>query len=129
MSLSTVKLDVTHVELVFPVVSLVHHKEISQAPSTSQTKCAVQQGKVCLHGVLDCGLGPSLVARTVVKKNRQPELTVLKQGAERQHISLSFMLESLKESEMNAKCKQQHSLSAGVLLLASKLSIQVVYFF
>ena len=42
------------------------HKEISLAPSTSQTKGAVQQGKVCWHGVLDCGLG--LVARTV-KKN------------------------------------------------------------
>ena len=45
----------------------VHHKEISQAPSTSQTEHAVQQGKVCWHGVLDCGLGPSLVARTVKK--------------------------------------------------------------
>ena len=30
------------------------HKEISLAPSTSQTKHAVQQGKVCWHGVLDC---------------------------------------------------------------------------
>jgi hypothetical protein len=29
------------------------------------------------------------------------------------------------KSEMNAKCKQQHSLSAGALLLASKPSIQV----
>ena len=78
--------------------------------------------------MLDCGLGPSLVARTV-KKNRQLELTVLKQGSEHQQISLSFRLEGLKESEMNAKCKQQHSLSAGALLLASKPSIQVEYFF
>ena len=62
-------------------------------------------------------------------KNRQLELTVLKQGAEQQQISLSFRLEGLKESEMNAKCKQQHSLSAGAPLLASKPSIQVVYFF
>ena len=45
------------------------HKEISLAPSTSQTKCAVQQGKVCWHGVLDCGLGPSLVKRTGKKIN------------------------------------------------------------
>jgi hypothetical protein len=78
--------------------------------------------------VLDCGLGPSLVARTV-KKNRQLELTVLKQGAEQQQISLSFRLEGLKESEMNAECKQQHSLSADAMLLASKPSIQVVFFF
>jgi hypothetical protein len=78
--------------------------------------------------VLDCGLGPSLVARTV-KKNRQLELTVLKQGEEHQLISLSFCQEGLKESEMNVKCKQQHSLSAGALPLASKPSIQVVYFF
>jgi hypothetical protein len=49
-------------------------------------------------------------------------LTVLKQGAEHQWVSL-------KESEMNAKCKQHHSLSAGALFLASKPSIQVVYFF
>ena len=104
------------------------HKEISLAPSTSQTKHAVQQGKVCLHAALDSGLGPSLVARTV-KKNKQLELTVLKQGAENQQISFSFRLEGLKENEMNAKCKQQHSLSAGALLLASKPSIQVVYFF
>ena len=41
---------------------------------------------------------------------------VLKQGAEQQQISLSFRLEGLKESEMNAKCKQQHSLSDGALL-------------
>ena len=68
--------------------------------------------------MLDCGLRPSLVARTV-KKNRQLELTVLKQGAEHQQISLSFRLQGLKESEMNAKCKQQHSLSSGALLLAS----------
>ena len=53
----------------------------------------------------------------------------MKQGAEQQQISLSFRLEGLKESEMNAKCKQQHSLSAGALLLASKPSIQVVKFF
>ena len=64
------------------------------------------------------GLGPSLVARTV-KKDRQLELTVLKQGADYQQILLFFRLEGLKESEMNAKCKQQHSLSAGALLLAS----------
>ena len=50
---------------------------------------------------------------------------VLKQGAEQQQISLSFRLEGLKESEMNAKCKQQYSLSAGALLLASIPSIQV----
>ena len=86
-----------------------------------------QQGKVCWHGVLDCGLGPSLVARTI--KNWQLEWTVLKQGAEHQHISLSFRLECLKESEMNVKCKQQHSLSEGALLLALKPSIPVVYFF
>ena len=30
---------------------------------------------------------------------------------------------------MNAECKQQHPLSADAMLLASKLSIQVVYFF
>ena len=78
--------------------------------------------------MLDCGLGPSLVARTV-KKNRQLESTVLKQGSEHPQISLSFGLEGLKESEMNAKCKQQHSLSADALLLALKPSIQVVYFF
>ena len=78
--------------------------------------------------MLDCGLGPRLVARTV-KKNRQLELTVLKQGSEHQQISLSFRLEGLKESEMNAKCEQQHFLSADALLLASKPSIQVVYFF
>jgi hypothetical protein len=53
----------------------------------------------------------------------------LKQGAEQQQISLSFRLEGLNESEVNAKCKQQHSLSAGVLLLASKPSIQVDNFF
>ena len=76
------------------------HKEISLAPSTSQTKRAVQQGKVCWHAVLDSGLGPSLVARTV-KKNRQLELTVVKQGAEHQQISISFRLEGLKESEIN----------------------------
>ena len=52
--------------------------------------------------MLDCGLGPSLVDRTV-KKNRQLELTVLKHGAEHQQISLSFRLEGLKESEMNVK--------------------------
>ena len=73
--------------------------------------------------MLDCGLGPSLLARTVLKKNRQLELTVLKQGAEQQQISLSFRLEGLKEREMNVKCKQQHSLSVGALLLASKPSI------
>ena len=78
--------------------------------------------------MLDCGLGPSLVARTV-KKNRQLELTVLKQGSEHQQISLSFRLEGLNESEMKAKCKQQHSLSADALVLVSKPSIQVVYFF
>jgi hypothetical protein len=39
----------------------------------------------------------------------------LNQGAEQQHISLSVRLEGLTESEMNAKCKQQHSLSAGAL--------------
>ena len=78
--------------------------------------------------MLESGLGPSLVARTV-EKNRQLELTVLKQGAEHQQISLSLRLEGLKGSEMNAKCKQQHSLSANALLLASKLSIEVVYFF
>ena len=72
--------------------------------------------------VLNCGLGPSLVARTV-KKNRQLELTVLKQGAEHQQISLSFRLGGLKESEINAKCKQQYSLSAGALPVASKPSI------
>ena len=54
---------------------------------------------------------------------------VLKQGAEQQQISLSFRLEGLKESEMSAICKQQHSLSAGALLLASKPSIQVDNFF
>ena len=47
-------------------------------------------------------------------------MTVLK-GAEHQQISLSFILEGLKESEMNAKCKPQHSLSAGALLLAQAL--------
>ena len=78
--------------------------------------------------MLDCGLGPSLVARTV-KKNRQLGLTVLKPGSEQQQISLSFRLEGLKESEMNAERKQQHSLPAGALLLASKPSIQVVNFF
>ena len=62
-------------------------------------------------------------------KNRQLGLTVLKQRAEQQQISLSFRLEGLKDSEMNGKCKQQHSLSAGAPLLASKLSFQVVYFF
>ena len=77
--------------------------------------------------MLDCGLGPSLVARTV-KKNRQLELTVLKQGAEHQQISLSSRLEGLKEIEMNEKCKQQQSLSTAALLLAPKPSIQVVYF-
>ena len=46
----------------------IYRKEISLDPSSSQTKCAVQQGRVCWHGVLDCGLGPSLVARTVLKK-------------------------------------------------------------
>ena len=45
---------------------------------------------------------------------------VFKQGAEHQKISLSFRLEGLKESEMNSKCKQQHSLSAGALLLCFK---------
>ena len=99
-----------------------NHKEISLAPSTSQIKHAVQHGKVCFLGVLDCGLGPSLVARTI-KKNRQLELAVLMQGSEHQQISLSFSLEGLKESEMNAKCRQQHSLSADALLLASKPSI------
>jgi hypothetical protein len=53
----------------------------------------------------------------------------LKQGAEQQQISLSLRLEGLKESEMNAKCKQQNSLSAGALLLPSKPSIQVDKFF
>ena len=72
--------------------------------------------------MLDCGLRPSLVARTV-KRNRQLELTLLKQGAENQQISLSFGLEGLQESEMNAKRKQQHSLSAVAMLLASKPSI------
>ena len=43
----------------------------------------------------------------------------MKQGAEQQQISLSFRLEGLKESEMNAKCKQQPSLSDGVLLCAT----------
>ena len=52
-------------------------------------------------------LGPSLVARTV-KKNRQLELTVLKQGVEQLQVSLSFKLEGLKETEMNAQSKQQH---------------------
>ena len=55
----------------------------SLAPSASQTKHTVQQGRVCWHCVLDCGLGPRLVARTV-KRNRQPGLTVLKQRAELQ---------------------------------------------
>ena len=62
-----------------------------------------------------------------LKKSRQLELVVLKQGAEHQQIALSFKLEGVKESEMNAKCKQ-HSLSAGALLLASKPSIKVVLF-
>ena len=75
-----------------------------------------------LHSRLALGL----VARTV-KIDRQLELTVLKQGAEQQQTS--FRLEGLKESEMNAKCKQQHSLAAGALRLASKLSIQVDNFF
>jgi hypothetical protein len=44
----------------------------------------------------------------------------LKQGAEQQQISLSFRLEGLTFDELNAKCKQQHSLSAGTLLPASK---------
>ena len=51
---------------------------ISLAPSASQTKQTVQQGKLCWHCVLDCGLGPRLVSRTV-KKNRQPGLTVFRQ--------------------------------------------------
>ena len=71
---------------------------------------------------------PELAARTV-EKYRQLELTVLKQRAEQQQISLSIRLKGLKESEMNAECKQQHSLSAYSMILASKLSIQVVYFF
>ena len=54
---------------------------------------------------------------------------VLKQGAEHQQISLSFRLEGLQESEINLKCKQEHFLSADALLLASKPSIQIVYFF
>jgi hypothetical protein len=64
----------------------------------------------------------------MLTKNRELELTVLK-GAEHQQISLSFILEGLKESEMNAKCKQQHPLSAGALLLASKPSIPVNFFY
>ena len=39
----------------------------SLAPSASQTKHTAQQGKVCWHCVLDCGLGPRLVARSVKK--------------------------------------------------------------
>ena len=59
------------------------HTEISLAPSTSQTKHAVQQGKVCWHGVLDCGLGPRLVTGTV-KKSKLLGATVLKHRAEQQ---------------------------------------------
>jgi hypothetical protein len=64
-----------------------------------------------------------------LKKIDNLRLTVLKQGAEHQQISLFFRLGDLKERKMNAKCKQQHSLSADALPLASKPSIQVVYFF
>jgi hypothetical protein len=52
----------------------------------------------------------------------------LKQGAEQQQISLSFRLEGLNESEMNAQCKQQHSLFAGALLLASKPPSKLIIF-
>ena len=52
------------------------------------------------------------------KKRKSLGARVLKQEEEQQQISLSFRLEGLKESEMNAKCKQQHSLSAGTLLPA-----------
>ena len=67
---------------------------ISLAPSASQTKHTVQQGKLCWHCVLDCGLGPSLVARTITK-NRQPGLTVLKQRAEQQQ----------QQCKQNSPCK------------------------
>ena len=49
-----------------PVCS--HPWGISLAPSASQTKHTVQPGKLCWHWVLDCGLGPRLVTRTVKKK-------------------------------------------------------------
>ena len=45
--------------------------------------------------------------------DRIKKATVVKQGAEQKQISLSFRLEGVEENEMNAKCKQQHSLSAG----------------
>ena len=78
--------------------------------------------------MLDCGLRPSLVATTVTK-NRQLELTVKKHGPEHQQISLSFRLEGLKESEINANCKQQHSLSAGAMLLPSNRQSKLSIFF
>ena len=42
------------------------HKEISLAHIASQTKQTVQQRKLCWHGVLECGLGPRLITRTVI---------------------------------------------------------------
>ena len=43
------------------------HKEISLAPSACQSKHIVQQGQVCCYCVLDCGLGPRLITRTLKK--------------------------------------------------------------
>ena len=58
------------------------------------------------------GQGPALFPEQL--KKEQLELTVLKQGAKQQQITLSFRLEGPKESEMNAKCKQPPPLFENV---------------
>jgi hypothetical protein len=70
--------------------------------------------------VLDCDLGPRVITRTL-KRRKSLGATVLKEEVEQQQFSIFFRLEGLTFDEMNTKCKQQHSLSAGTLLPASKL--------
>ena len=62
-------------------------------------------------------------------KDRKKTLTAWSYGFEAgSRAAADFTAEGLKESEMNAECKQQHSLSAGALLLASKPPSKLIIF-
>ena len=82
------------------------HNEISLAHSTSQTKQTLQQEKVCWHGVLDCGLGPRLVTRTI-RKHYQLGVTVLKQGPEQQQHTCVSIRQSRKFKLDGLRLKQK----------------------
>ena len=87
----------------------------SLAPSVSETKHTVQQGKVCWHYVLDCGLGPSLLPKNP-RFDKTQTVTKLKNS----NVDKTQKLKMWQNLKKNSNCDKKNT------QIVEKLKNQIV---